>query len=60
MLELELQQYLLRKYPQENASCEWKELKKRKARLKYNKRKLWHSQQHKRLAQQADDRIHPL
>lgn len=50
MLELELQQYLLREYPQENASCEWKELKKRKARLKYNKRKLWHSQQHKRLA----------
>ena len=41
MLELELQQYLLRKYPQENA----RELKKRKARLKYNKRKLWHSQQ---------------
>lgn len=27
MLELELQQYLLRKYPQENAICEWKELK---------------------------------
>lgn len=26
MLELELQQYLLRKYPQENAICEWKEL----------------------------------
>lgn len=45
MLELELQQYLLRKYPQENARCEWKELKKRKASLKYNKRKLWHSQQ---------------
>jgi hypothetical protein len=42
MLELELQQYLLRKYPQENTR---KELKKRKARLKYNKRKLWHSQQ---------------
>ena len=27
MLELELQQYLLRKYPQENARCEWKEFK---------------------------------
>ena len=23
MLEQELQQYLLRKYPQENAQCEW-------------------------------------
>lgn len=45
MLELELQQYFRREYPQENASCEWKELKKQKAHLKYNKRKLWHSQQ---------------
>ena len=27
MLELELQQYLHRKYPQENARCEWKEFK---------------------------------
>ena len=27
MLELELQQYLLREYPQENAHCEWKEYK---------------------------------
>ena len=27
MLELELQQYLLRKFPQENARCEWKEFK---------------------------------
>ena len=27
MTELELQQYLLRKYPQENACCEWKEFK---------------------------------
>ena len=27
MLEQELQQYLLRKYPQENARCEWKEYK---------------------------------
>lgn len=26
MTELELQQYLLREYPQENAWCEWKEL----------------------------------
>lgn len=26
MTELELQQYLLREYPQENARCEWKEL----------------------------------
>ena len=27
MLEQELQQCLLRKYPQENACCEWKEFK---------------------------------
>ena len=27
MLELELQQYLLHEYPQENARCEWKEYK---------------------------------
>lgn len=27
MLELELQQYLRREYPQENARCEWKEFK---------------------------------
>lgn len=27
MLEQELQQYLLREYPQENARCEWKEFK---------------------------------
>ena len=27
MLELELQQYLQREYPQENARCEWKEFK---------------------------------
>ena len=27
MLELELQQYLHRKYPQENARCEWKKFK---------------------------------
>ena len=27
MLEFELQQYLLREYPQENARCEWKEFK---------------------------------
>lgn len=27
MTELELQQYLLHKYPQENARCEWKEFK---------------------------------
>ncbi len=34
MLELELQQYFLREYPQENARCEWKEYKNLKARLK--------------------------
>ena len=27
MIEIELQQYLLREYPQENARCEWKEFK---------------------------------
>ena len=27
MIEYELQQYLLREYPQENARCEWKEYK---------------------------------
>ena len=27
MTELDLQQYLLREYPQENARCEWKEFK---------------------------------
>ncbi len=27
MQEHELQQYLLREYPQENARCEWKEYK---------------------------------
>ena len=27
MLELELQKYLRREYPQENARCEWKEFK---------------------------------
>lgn len=27
MTELELQQYLLRAYPQENAHCEWKKFK---------------------------------
>ena len=27
MLEQELQQYLQREYPQENAHCEWKEFK---------------------------------
>ena len=30
MTELELQQYLLREYPQENARCEWKEFKNMK------------------------------
>ena len=30
MLELELQQYLHREYPKENARCEWKEFKNMK------------------------------
>ena len=33
MTELELQQYLLREYPQENARCEWKEFKNLKNSL---------------------------
>ena len=28
MTELELQKYLLAKYPEENEKCEWKEFKK--------------------------------
>ena len=31
MTELELQQYLLREYPQENTRCEWKEFKNLKS-----------------------------
>ena len=27
MISKELQQYLLREFPQENACCEWKEMK---------------------------------
>lgn len=34
MLELELQQYLLRKYPQENARCKCKESKNPKNSFK--------------------------
>ena len=30
MKQYDLQQYLLREYPQENARCEWKEFKKLK------------------------------
>ena len=30
MTELELQQYLLHEYPQENARCEWKKFKNQK------------------------------
>lgn len=33
MLELELQQYLLREYPQKNTRCEWKEYKNPKNSL---------------------------
>ena len=33
MTQLELQQYLLREYPQENARCEWKEFKNLKNSL---------------------------
>lgn len=33
MIELELQQYLLREFPQENARCEWKEFKNLKNSL---------------------------
>lgn len=34
MLDLELQQYFRREYPQENARCEWKELKKTEGSFK--------------------------
>lgn len=30
MLELELQQHLLREYPQENTRCEWKDFENKK------------------------------
>lgn len=33
MTELELQQYLLHEYPQENARCEWNVLVKREEKL---------------------------
>ena len=38
MTELELQQYLLREYPQENARCKWKEFEYLK-NLFYNNKK---------------------
>lgn len=33
MQELELRQYLLREYPQENVRCEWKEFKNLKSSM---------------------------
>ena len=33
MISKELQQYLLREFPQENACCEWKEMKNLKILL---------------------------
>ena len=39
MTELELQQYLLREYPQENARCEWKEYKNLKSSFCGDERK---------------------
>ena len=38
MTELELRQYLLREYPQENARCEWKELKNLKNSFCWNEK----------------------
>ena len=39
MLEHELQQYLLREYPQENARCEWKEFKNLKKLVLWGREK---------------------
>ena len=38
MLEFNLQQYLLREYPLENARCEWKEFKNQKNSFYNNKK----------------------
>ncbi len=38
MTSQELQQYLLREFPQENARCEWKEMKNLKTYLQETKR----------------------
>ena len=38
MTELELQQYLLREYPQENARCEWKKFKNLKTSFRGNEK----------------------
>ena len=38
MTEPELQQYLLREYPQENARCEWKEFKNLKNSFRGNEK----------------------
>ena len=37
MLELKLKRYLIRKYPQKNAHCEWKEYKNPKNAFKIQK-----------------------
>ena len=39
MLELDLRQYLLHEYPQENARCEWKEFKNLKSFQRFDSRK---------------------
>ena len=44
MLELELKRNLLRKYSQEMLAANGRNLRIRRTYLKYNKRKLWHSQ----------------
>lgn len=38
MISKELQQYLLHEFPQENACCEWKEMKNLKTPLQETKR----------------------
>ena len=39
MLELDLRQYLLHEYPQENARCEWKKFKNLKSFQRFGSRK---------------------
>ena len=56
MTELELQQYLLREYPQENARCEWKEFKRLKNSFRIQKQDSYGTgNKHRRPAEQAED-----
>ena len=58
MIQLELQQHLLREYPQENARCEWKEFKNLKNSFRIQKQDSYGtSNKHRRSAEQAEDRV---